>query len=73
MALGTHFSHPPARTRVCGRVKPAGVVCDDDRVIFFSGQALSAGMVSIELTSSLPVVVSGTAVTRERARTSRPR
>ncbi len=27
-------------------VKPAGMVCDDDRVIFSSGRALSAGMVS---------------------------
>ncbi|SDY92025.1 hypothetical protein SAMN05661080_05022 [Modestobacter sp. DSM 44400] len=29
------------------RVKPAGVVCDGYRVIFVSGQALSAGMVLV--------------------------
>ncbi|WP_145981242.1 hypothetical protein [Pseudonocardia sp. HH130629-09] len=55
------------------QVKSAGVVCDDDRVIFLFGQALSAGMVVVEVASSALVAVSGILVTRERARTSRPR
>ena len=56
------------------QVKPGGVVCDDYRVIFGSGQALSAGIVSVVVTSSsLVSAVSGTAVRRARARTSRPR
>lgn len=54
-------------------VKSAGVVCDGYRVIFSFCQALSAGMVSVEVTSSPLEAVSGTAVTRERARTSSPR
>jgi hypothetical protein len=33
------------------RVKSAGVVCDDYRVIFMSGQALSAGIVGCVVTS----------------------
>ncbi len=52
------------------KVKPAGVVCDDYRVIFMSGQALSAGMVGWAVTSS---AVSGIGRMRQRARTSRPR
>jgi hypothetical protein len=32
-------------------VKSAGVVCDDYRVIFMSGQALSAGIVGCVVTS----------------------
>jgi hypothetical protein len=37
-------------------------------VIFLFWQVLSAGIVSVELTSSLLVVVSGTALTRARSR-----
>ncbi len=55
-------------------VKPAGVVCDGYRVIFLSGQALSAGMVGA-VTSSVAgwsaALVMGRM--RQRAKTSRPR
>ena len=54
-------------------VKPAGVVCDGYRVIFVSGQALSAGMVGSVVTSSVVSSVSVTGRRRQRARTSRPR
>ena len=54
-------------------VKPTGVVCDDYRVIFMSGQALSAGMVGWVVTSSPVSAVSVTGRMRQRARTSRPR
>ena len=54
------------------RVKSAGVVCDGYRVIFVSGQALSAGMVGWSVTSSVSLV-SVTGRRRQRARTSRPR
>jgi hypothetical protein len=49
-------------------VKSAGVVCDGWRVIFWVGQALSAGKV----TSWLSTVVS-TGRSRQRVRTSSPR
>jgi hypothetical protein len=42
---------PKGRVRVPDAVKSAGVVCDDYRVIFMSGQALSAGIVGCVVTS----------------------
>jgi hypothetical protein len=54
------------------RVKSQGVVFRGERVIFWSCQALSAGMSLVE-TSSGAVAGSGTTVTRARLRTSRPR
>ena len=54
-------------------VKSAGVVCDGYRVIFMSGQALSAGAVVGVVTSWVESVVVGTGRMRERLRTSRPR
>jgi hypothetical protein len=61
------------RTR-CGAVKSRGVVCDGYRVIFMSGQALSAGMVGA-VTSSVAGWSAAlvTERTRQWARTSRPR
>jgi hypothetical protein len=50
-------------------VKSPGVVFDGYRVIFLLGQALSAGMVTSSVVSS----VSSTGRSRQRARTSRPR
>src|SRR4051812_2456925 len=52
-------------------VKSPGVVFDGYRVIFVSGQALSAGMVGAVTSSLVDSVVVGRM--RQRARTSRPR
>jgi hypothetical protein len=62
-----------ARTAARAAVKSAGVVFDSSCVIFLFGQALSAGMVSVVVASAEWFVLSGTGVSRARARTSRPR
>ncbi|WP_164702606.1 hypothetical protein [Modestobacter sp. KNN46-3] len=50
MTLAQVLTRSGMRLRMDG-VKSAGVVCDDYRVIFMSGQALSAGIVGCVVTS----------------------
>jgi hypothetical protein len=70
--LGSPAGLLPSPDEGCrDQVKSPGVVFDGYRVIFVSGQALSAGMVGAVTSSLVDSVVVGRM--RQRARTSRPR
>lgn len=58
--------------KIVSMVKIAGVVCEGLTRDLLVVQALSVGIVSVGVTSSVLVVVSGTAVMRAWARTSMP-
>jgi hypothetical protein len=71
--LGVNPLRVTGMERATPAVKSPGVVFRGCRVIFWSCQALSAGMSLVGTSLVVLAVWSGTAVTRALARTSKPR